>query len=215
MREKNQGLIRPLAVTIAVNAIWIDIAVTIISIVLNWSNNELWHSTLDLQITPYVKYTILIAPIMQMYINLEISVGRNWARITNLLLVLFSSYLMFKSYMAGYIMLQPRPLIFKGIFSFSVAWISMILLFTPSANQWFNSQPRRPEYSSLGARLFRFLSIIVVGAFLSIFTYILVFFIALWEHGHNRTYVSEDVLVLLPFFVAFVSLYKAVKALYK
>jgi hypothetical protein len=125
---------KPQTVSLGVNLLWVSLAISVIASALD--PTQIMHKSQSIPVLAVVVLLTLLA--VMALLTYKISAGRNWARITFLVLFLFSvapslsvlPALLHVSLVAG----------ITNILQSALQLIALVLVFTPSANPWFKKR---------------------------------------------------------------------------
>lgn len=131
------SIARPTRVIIAVGLLFVSLVVGTLSSYYQQAHNPSL-STMQSQLTMMlaVRYSILIGSvILNLFLQYKIFMGRNWARITALVLFLLALLMS----IPGYIGMLPLSTTFKvmGAVLMLAQMVAYVLVFTGSASAWF------------------------------------------------------------------------------
>ena len=135
MKEKKS---RPSKVSIAITLLWIVIAVGVVSSTFNFSNSLEIANASGLGLG-WLIFTLYFTFLIVAFFIWKIGQGKNWARITYLVLFIIGVPFTIYSYLTSEISMLS---IIPGIAGMIVQIIALVFLFQKQSSDWFNSNKR-------------------------------------------------------------------------
>jgi hypothetical protein len=147
---------RPKTITIALRILWGSLVLDIPDLLLNWNYNSTFILQDDIQISPFFDFVFVHVCTLALcvWIFFKISRGRNWARITYLIVTIFST-ITFITLNDTNDTLLAFPLLksFLTILEIVLDIIVLYLLFSNPGSAWFKTlkdmSKTKPEPESI------------------------------------------------------------------
>ena len=135
MKEKKS---MPNKVSMAVTLLWIVIAVGVISSTFNFSSSLEIANASGLGLG-WLIFTLYFTFLLLAFFVWKIGQGKNWARITYLILFIIGVPFTIYSYLTSVVSMLS---IILGIVGMIVQIIALVFLFQKQSSDWFNSKTR-------------------------------------------------------------------------
>ena len=129
---------RPDKVSTALTILWIIIAVGVISSIFNFSNSLETANASGLGVN-WLIFTLLFSYLFLAFFIYKIGQGRNWARITFLVLFIIGFPITIYNYLTSAI---STLLIILGIAGMIAQMVALVFLFQKPSSDWFKSMKK-------------------------------------------------------------------------